>query len=226
MEQGFLSPPTQFPDSWNEALNKLGSRKDELVKKCVHAFIILGQDKLPIKKADVSRVAMPSVTNYRAVNALIHLANEELQDVFGMRLYHVDKIKFFLVNTNLETDYLRATTEDENEELVLLFFTLMAIFMASDSRLTSQDLEKTLKPFSSDLLKDHLDKYVKQMYLVTLKYKDALFYSWGPRAYAEFDLDAFFRCFLQISKEPNREAWPELVQKIDKWKKYQGAVYL
>lgn len=230
--QGFLS--VTVPDNCVEPLAKLGSnRKDELVKKCVHAFVVLGQEGHAIKKSDLGRLVFSQVTNYRAVNGIIHLANDELQDVFGMRLYYSDdksQAKFFLVNTSLSFEQFRPTrTSEDNEERTYLHFSLMEIFISAENRSTLDDLKKALKFFDRDELpKDHLktmlDRFVKQLFLSTTKDKEIMFFVWGPRAFAEIDLDKFFLAFMKLSKENNQEAWPDLVKRLENMKKLQQLV--
>lgn len=230
--QGFLK--IRVPETSVDALAKLpAGKKDELVKKCVHAIIVLGQDRQPIKKEDLSRLVFHSIGNYRVVNGIIHMANEELQDTFGMQLYMFqDKSqpKFFLVNTSLDfNEYQMPRSEEENEELVLLHFALSEIFLSHDFRSSFEELEKACKPFElkdsgSEYLKSFIDRFVKLMYLSTMKHQDLTWYVCGPRAYAEYNLDELFDRFLQLAKETNVEAWPDLVQRLDKMKKAQGLV--
>lgn len=206
-----------------DALVAIGSldddAKDDFVKNCVQAVIVLSQNKSPIKRVDLNRLALP--TNYRISAAIIQLANRELYKTFGMRLFELeDRKKFLLVNA--KTDFAQHMTfsDEECEEMTVLYFILMDIFVSPDEKIRDDEIEKSLRPlnYTSETIKSYVDTFVKRLYLTQARHHDSLLFSWGPRAVAEVEPERFFECFLELSGNTNQKDWPEIKKRIDKMK--------
>lgn len=214
--------PTRVSEEVQETINQLPEEdRHKLVKTCVSAIMVLGQNRTPIKKTDLNRHLHH---NYRINNAILVVANYELNKIFGMRLFEVEnKSVLLLVNSSIEFSHYATHSKSMSNELTVLYFILMQIFASSDEAVCEDEIENALSPlgFSRDALKARIDTLVKKHYLVLTKdsfQQDVKLYTWGPRAMAEVDPDNFFECFLNLVGEGSDRDWPELKKRIDKLK--------
>lgn len=197
---------------------------DKMVGDCVHALVVLGQNRNPIKRTDLNKLAFPHNIRGKLPVAIVQAANKELNKTFGMRLYELeDRTKYLLVNSNPGFSNLIDHSDDTCSELTTLYFILLDIFASPDEKLPEEDIHRSLKHLdhNSASLKELLDLYVKKLYLVQDKDKqqqELKIYSWGPRAYAEIEPEGFFNCFLSLSGSTSSRDWPELEKRIEKLK--------
>lgn len=191
----------------------------DLCKKCVNSFIVLGQDRKPIKKQDLNRLAFPNV-HFKTSAAIIQFANKELHKVFGMRIYELgDKTRYLLVNASQDCAALKLTPDDtEDEELSVLYFVLMGIFASPEEKMDDDALEKMLSDLEIENVQVHFESLVKKLYLTMEKDQEKKLYSWGPRAYAEVEPEEFFNRFLELAHGTSEEDWSDLRKRIDKLK--------
>lgn len=188
-----------------------------LIKNCVHAIIVLSQERAPIKRVDLNKLVFSSVSTRSVPQAILHAANCELNKTFGMRLYEIeDKSKLLLVNTKTEFAKFQNHSDAMCEELTVLYFILLDIFAAPDERKNEDDLLDTMSSLDHDqeTLKSYIDSFVKLLYLTMTKEHDSKFYSWGPRALAEIDPENFFIKFLELAGDSTDKDWPEKKQII------------
>lgn len=208
----------------NQALSNLEPDSyDKMVKDCVQACITLGQNRNPIKKADLNKLVFQG-KGIKIPGAILQVANKELNKVFGMRLYELDdKTKYLLVSSKPSLNGVvdsSSMSDSTCEELAVLYFILMDIFVSADERLSEEDIQGTLKPLdlSKNSIKDLLDLYVKRLYLVQDKRQELRLYSWGPRAYAEVEPENFFNRFLNLAGDTSAKDWPDIERRINKLK--------
>lgn len=214
--------PLRPDDDADSTLNQMSEDiRDRAVADYVHAFIVMGADKSVIKKTDINKTVNSQQLSYKKVNAIIQAANKELNKNFGMRLYEPDKTKYILVNTNVESADLHLLTQEACEENTILLFILMEIFASTDEKVGESTIEENLEALelTNDELSSHLESLVKHMYLTVERQQDEKMYSWGPRAVAEVEPEAFFNRFLDLVGEgATAEDYPELIARIDKLK--------
>lgn len=194
--------------------------RNQLIKKCVQAAIVLGQGQTPIKKTELNKLVFPS-SNFRLHNAILQSANYELNKVFGMRLFEMpDKARYLLVNSKFDFTAYQTFSQTEYGEFTVLLFVLLEIFASPDENLSEEDIRNSLSPMrlTNDELKVHLDSLTKQLYLTMTRISDIRHFAWGPRSIAEIDPDNFFHCFLEVVGNNTDKDWPEQKKKIDKLK--------
>lgn len=206
-------------------ISRLGEEeRSQLVRKFVQAAIILGQNQSPIKKTEFNKLVFPS-SNFRLHNAILQAANQELNKIFGMRLFELpDKSRYLLVNSKFDFTAYQTFSQTQCEEFTVLYFVLMEIFASPDENLSEEDIRNSLSPIkmTNDELKVHLDSLTKQLYLSMTRNSDTRFFSWGPRSIAEIDPDNFFQCFIEIVGDSTDKDWPEQKKKIDKLKNIEN----
>lgn len=193
---------------------------EELVRKCVHALIVLGQDRTPIKRLELNKIVFSNV-NYRVAGAIVQVANKELDHLFGMRLYELsDKLRFILVNSEPTFATAIKYSDPMCEWLAILYLILIDIFSSPENRLPFEDIQKSLQPLdiSEASLKNHLDTFTKKFYLQSEKRQDNVFYSWGERSMAEVEPESFFNRFLEMAGGNPDTEWPEQRARIEKLK--------
>lgn len=198
--------------------------RNQLVRKCVQAVIILGQNQSPIKKTELNRLVFPS-SNFRLHNAILQAANQDLNKVFGMRLFELpDKSRYLLVNSKFDFTSYQNFSQTECEEFSVLYFVLMEILASPDENLSEEDIRNSLSPLkmTNDELKAHLDSLTKQLYLFMTRNSDTRYFSWGPRSIAEIDPENFFQCFIEVVGDTTDKDWPEQKKKIDKLKNIEN----
>lgn len=217
--------PIHIPDDTRYVLDRLEEDYAQtLTRNCVHAIIVLGQERTPIKKVDLYKLVFPTITGRSIQPAIIYMANHELNKVFGMRLYELDdKSKLLLVNSNSELGLYQNYTGQMREELTVLFFILMDIFAAPDEKKSEEELLDDVKGLDCDVetLKGYLELFVKKLYLITTRQQDHKMYAWGPRTIAEIDPEEFFKRFLELADDSKEEDWPDLKKRIDTLKKME-----
>mgnify|MGYP000923168872 CR=1 FL=1 len=204
-----------------DATSKLEATiRDKLLRNCVQAIIILGQDRNPIKRQELNKLAFPTV-NYRVAAAIVQEANKELNKTFGMRLYELeDKTRYLLINSKTDFADLMNHSEAMCNELAVLYFVLIDIFVAPDERLSEDEIEASLRPLNltRDETKSYLDSFTKRLYLRMDKHQESRTFSWGPRAVAEVDPESFFNSFLYLVKDSSDKNWPDLKTRINNLK--------
>lgn len=220
----FLS--LDVPDEHLNILNRLDEVERKcLIKNCVHAIIILGQERTPIKKSDLNKLVFSTVGLRSIPQAVIQAANYELNKIFGMRLYEIDdKTKLILINSKTEFSKYHYYNTQMCEELTVLFFILMDIFAAPEEKKSEEDLLEDLKGLDCDIeiLKGYLETFVKKLYLVTSREQEHRMYSWGPRTIAELDPDNFFNSFLELVGDSEDKDWPDLKKRIETLKNMEN----
>lgn len=191
----------------------------DLCKKCVQSFLVLGQDRKPIKKQDLNRLAFPSV-HFKTCAAVIQFANKELHKVFGMRIYELDdKTRYLLVNSSPDCASLRMVPcATEDEELGVLHMALMAIFASQEEKVDEDALERLMSALEIEDFQAHIESLVKKLYLTLEKDQEKKLYSWGPRAYAEIEPEQFFNQYLELDSGSKAEDWSHIRKRIDKLK--------
>lgn len=204
-----------------EVLSKIAQEeRDKLTRKCVQASIVLGQNRSPIKKAELNKLVF-TTSHFRLHNAIIQAANYELNKNFGMRLYELnDKTRYLLVNSKSDFTPFQAFSQEECYEYTVLCFILIELFASPDENLSEEEIRKSLSPMkmTNDELKEHLDSLTKHLYLTQTRNQDTRYFSWGPRSTAEIDPDKFFETFLEWVGETSDKDWPEQKKRIDKLK--------
>lgn len=204
-----------------ETLERLGeAERKELVRNCVQAIIVLGQNQNAIKRLDLNKLVNPG-TNYRIAAAVLQAANKEMDSLFGMRLFETeDKTKYILVNRSTEFATYQRHSPNAKFELTVLYFILVGIFTSADEKLADDEITKSLKPLdiSATIQKSLLDSFVKKLYLTVEKVEESRFYRWGPRAIAEVDPVNFFNRFLDLTGSSSDKEWPDLCARIEKLK--------
>lgn len=217
-------PLKPTPDSSVILSNLEPDAYDKMVRDCVHALIVLGQNRNPIKKTDLNKIAFPSRERSKIPGAIIQAANRQLNKIFGMRLYEFEiaqqPSRYLLVNSKPGLSDWSNYSDDTCSELTTLYFILMDIFVSPDEKLAEEDIQATIKPLdhSKESIKEFLELFVKKLYLVQEKQQDSKMYSWGPRAYAEVEPENFFNCFLNLSGNTSAREWPDLEERIERLK--------
>lgn len=213
------------PKPTDESVSIISSKLDDeeaedLVKKCVHALIVLGQDRNPIKKMELNRLVFTTV-HYRIVNAIIEISNKKLIEIFGMRLFELpDKSQYILVNSSPQFAENLKYDDSNCESLAALYIILMDIFVSPDDRLPMDEITKTFDVLDMDeeTLKAHLEYFVRKLYLTKVRGPENVFFSWGPRSFAEVEPDAFLQRFIDMAGGGNIDDWPEQKRRIEKLK--------
>lgn len=196
----------------------------KLTAACLSAFMVLAQNRSPIKKSDLNRLVFSGQKYYKAVNAIVIAANKELDKIYGMRLFELeDKSKYLLVNSRADYTSYALRSSSDCQELTVLYFVLMEIFASPEEKISEADMMDMLKALdlSEKDLKKHIDSLVKRLYISVTKdamHQDMKFVSWGPRAEAEVDPDNFFNSFLKLTEDGSESNWPEQKRRIDKLK--------
>lgn len=210
-----ISPENQ------DILEKLSEEnRKELIRSCIHAIIVLGQNKTPIKRQELNKLVFPT-SNYRISGAVLQAANRELNSIFGMRLYETaDKLKYLLVNKSTDYAAYQKHSENSESELTVLYFVLVGIFSSADEKLSEDEILKSLKPLeiSVTTLKNYIDSFVKKLYLTSERIEESKFYRWGSRAMAEVNPVEFFNRFLELSGSSSSKEWPDLIVRVEKLK--------
>ena len=217
----FLS--THLTDETKRLIAGFADEDRKQIHDCCTSIIVLGQNRAPIKKADINRHMMRTSNNIK--QAIFNQASYELNKTFGLRLYELeDKARLLLVNSTVDFSGYADHTEQTRQELTVLFLILMDIFASADGKLAREELEATLAPLdlSQETLKNHIDSLIKKLYIVQHKevafQQDNKLYVWGPRAMAEVDPDNFFKLFMDIVGQGTEADWPEQKKRIDKLK--------
>lgn len=202
------------------------SSRQRLIKSCVHALIVLGQNRTPIKRLELNKLAFPNV-HYKISGAILQAANKELIKIFGLRIFELeDKKGYLLVNTGPEFNDVITYSDSMCEELTTLYFILMDIFISPEEKITEKELENSLEAFEikGDSLKSCLDSFVKRLYLnvefqaTEQEGEKIRLYSWGPRALAEIDIDNLFKRFLELVPTTTEKDWPDIKKRVERIK--------
>lgn len=215
-------PTTIDEADYDKLIKKFDTEEQvkKLVYKCVHAFIVLNQKRLPIKRADVTRVISDNpIYSSNLVEPLFALANKELIKVFGLRLFKVDKATFLLVNTSSTFSELVDYPEKTKIELSVLFLVLLSIFSSPVDRMTEEQIISGLSELNmkQDEIMARLESFHRRMYIQITKSRDCKEYSWGPRATAEIDIDQFFKTFIDLNSSKEAD-WPDFARKVELFK--------
>lgn len=208
-----ISPENQ------ETLGRLGEiERKELVRNCIQAIIVLGQNRNTIKRVELNKLFLP-YTNYRIAAAILQAANKEMDSLFGMRLFETeDKTKYLLINRSTEFAIYQRRSATEKQEWAVLYLILVGIFASADEKVSEEELIESLRPLDllATVLKSLLESFVKRLYLTVEKIEETRFYRWGPRAVAEVDPESFFNRFLDLTGSSSDKEWPDLCVRIDK----------
>lgn len=203
------------------AVDKLGQEAfDELVRKTVHALLILGQERTPIKRLELNKILFSRIP-HRCTGAVILAANKELYTVFGLRIFELeDKSKYLIVNAFNDLPEVIEYPDNFCEELTILYLLLTSIFAAPDEKVAEEDFMSNISPLKMDdkVLKEYLDLFLKKLYIKSMRHEDRNYFLWGPRAVAEIEPETFFNSFLQLNQEETDKNWPEQRRRIEKLK--------
>lgn len=192
---------------------------EEEIKRCnknaIAAILTLGQKQAAIKRLDVNKLIKTGQRYHKVNHALITFASHDLYKTLGLRLFEFDD-KFILVNSSIDYSKFLTHKPEGKEELVILFFTLIAIFASSEEKCSERGLVTALRGLDikeQDLVKT-FSTLVKKAYLTKRHEQDEQMYAWGPRAVAETDPANFFDCFLELA-EGKEDDWPEQKRRIE-----------
>lgn len=211
--------PLVVPIEIKETLDNLDKDdRETYVNNCIHAIIVLGQDRSTIKRPDLNRLVFLSNYSRTLPMAILIEANSRLNQIFGMRLFESeDKTRLILVNSLSEFSKYR--NYSNHHEMAVLYFTLMDIFAAPDECKNEEELIDNLSDSldtQEDIIRAYLDTFVKKNYLNLEKAQDMKNYSWGDRAIAEIDPNAFFEQFLDLIGDTTERDWPDLKKRVER----------
>ena len=222
--------PISVPADARETVASVEDYK-KLVENCLSGIMVLGQNKQTIKRADLTKLIYTGTrTHHHTITkALIALANHDLHKYVGMRLYHDEEIKgFLLVNsTTIPNQCRKELSQEECDELASIFVALMEIFSSADESSTEAHIKEAMSvlDFSEDQLKTCFDMLIKKLYIVQVKNSayqpEERLYKWGPRAIAEVDPDRFMKSFLDLAESGTADDWPDQKRRIELLKSVQ-----
>lgn len=195
------------------------------LKNCLSGIMVLSQNRQVIKRAELTKLIYHGSRNqyFRITKLIMHKASHDLYKYMGMRLYDLGDSKgYILVNEHSElSQYRREHSQEQCNELAVIFLTLMEIFTSSDESSTEEQIREVLKhlDLEEDDLKKHFDFMLKKLYIVPVKeiiyQQDEKLYKWGPRAIAEVDPDRFMEAFLDLAEDGEAKDWPDQKRRID-----------
>lgn len=208
-----------------ESLAKYEEREvNSLADKCVHALLVLAQKRMPIKKEDLYKCLFKDKRNLqRSFNEILILANQRLIKIFGQRIYDLeDKKRFIIVSTKSTfADYVDLP-DAIHDELGKLFIVLVSMFASPIEKVEEDRLIEVLHEdfeLSADDAKSYIQTLVKRMYIEPESSNQGRKeYKWGPRAFAEVDIDEFFKKFLSLA-DYSENKWPNLAGKVETLRK-------
>lgn len=197
--------------------------RNTFVNNCVHAIIVLSQNRSTIKKADLYRLVFTNTSAVSIRPAVINAANSHLYKIFGMRLFEVyTEHKYILVNSHTRFSEFAHHPDSMCQELTVLYFTLVDIFASSEDNKSEDDLIESLHlslEIPEETVKGYLESFLRKNYLQMKREQDKKLYSWGHRAVAEVEPESFFRQFLRLIGAETEKDWPDLRVKIDDLKR-------
>ena len=195
----------------------------KLLKNCLSAIMILGQNKQTINKQDLNKLIYTGtrVQHHTIKKAVIAHANHDLNKYMGMRLFDLGD-KYLLVNSiSVPNQCRRDFDQEEAKELAAIFLALMEIFSSSDESSSEDQIKSVMATIgmSEDDLKKSFNMLLKKLYIVPVRdrnvQQEEKLYKWGPRAIAEVDPDRFMKSFLDFAEGGSADDWPEQKRRIE-----------
>lgn len=195
----------------------------KLLKNCLSAIMVLGQNKQTIKKEELNKLIDTGTRGHHHTikKAVVAKANYHLNKYMGMRLFYLGD-RYLLVNsTNVPNQCRKEFDQDECNELSVIFLALMEIFSSSDESSTEAQIKSVLATLglSEDDLKKYFQMLQKKLYIQRIPdrnvQEDEKLYKWGPRAIAEVDPDRFMKSFLDLAEGGTADDWPEQKRRIE-----------
>ncbi|XP_071816435.1 non-structural maintenance of chromosomes element 3 homolog [Apostichopus japonicus] len=216
---------------------------DRKIAELVQYLLMMEQNKVPVKRADISKNVLKG---YKSMyQDVLSGAKANLSEVFGFEVIEVEhlsgktKMKLYFLLNKMDSDLREGLVEipAENPKNALLWIILAIIFMnegmISEIQLwqaiqklgLSQD-EKS-HPVYGDLKKLITTEFPRQLYLeyTRVANTDPAVYElrWGARAKAEVDLEKLLQMVTEIyGNNMTAQSWRSQYKLVQEWKAGKG----
>lgn len=213
------------------------------IAELVQYLLIMEQNKVPVKRADISKNILKGYKNiYQDV---LSGAKANLSEIFGFEVVEVEhssgktKTKLYFLLNKLDSELREGIDEisAENPKTALLWIILAIIFM-SEGVISEAQLWQALQKLGlaqdekshsvyGDVKKLITTEFPRQLYLeyTRVANTDPAVYEfrWGERAKAEVDLERMLEMVTEIyGNNMTSQSWRTQYRSVQEWKASKG----
>ncbi|KAJ8047838.1 Non-structural maintenance of chromosomes element 3-like [Holothuria leucospilota] len=213
------------------------------VGELVQYFLIMEQNKIPIKRGDISRNVLK---DYKSIfQEVLMKAKESLSNIFGFEMVEVEhssaktKTKMYFLLNKLDSELREDLVEisSENPKNALLWIVLAIIFM-NESVISETQLWQALQklglpqdeknhPVFGDLKRLITVEFPRQLYLECTRVPStdpaSFEFRWGERATAEVDKEKLLHMVTEIyGNNMTPQSWRTQYREVQLWRQEKG----